>query len=396
MILPAVSILVESHQEKLTEWGDYINEYDRETSKTAGLDLSGLGTPLEARDETLEQVLDLLAKQPPAGAGPKVALIYAHANPFGLIMRIADQANSAQSQFLRGISRAWKAVGEMIKLRSGDWSNPSKPVFRIDLPGAKALFRDLLEALKKVGSEYVSRLPDPATVNSRDGADAWFDQWMDLMGKACLGGGLGETELRRVCRAMQKVRDLKYDRVEVRACNLGKDKENLDALKEFFGVGQVVAPKVTMFFGKVAVNSDQPSFDLLTKHLGGYRGSAFTPPDMKAFALNQMKDRTGKPIHVEPEMRGGRRNRIFSTSAGDVILQMTETQPFKFKGRMWAESDAALTKFFDANYKAGYAYTPGRKDQPVGGMWLPHDPSTPLPFLLPREAAYRQYLESSS
>lgn len=389
------TILVESHEEKLTEWAEYIKEYDRETSKTAALDLSGLGTPLEARDETLEQVLDLLA-QPPAGSGPKVALIYAHANPFGLLMRIIDQANSARSQYLRGISRAWKAVGEIIKLRSGDWSNPSKPVFLIDLPKAIALFRDLVGELKKVGSEYVGRLPDPATVSNREQADAWFDKWMDLMGKACLGGGLGETELRRVCRAMQKVRDAKYDRVEIRACNLGKDRENLDALKEFLSVGQVVAPKVTMFFGKVGVNSNQPNFDLLARHLGGYRGSAFTPPDRGPFVLNQMKDRAGRPIHVEPELISGRRNRIFSTPAGGAILQLTETQAFKFKGRLWGESDAALSKFFDANYKAGYAYTPGRKEQPVGGMWLPHDPTTPLPFLLPREAAYRQYLESSS
>ena len=89
---------------------------------------------------------------------------------------------------------------------------------------------------------------------------------------------------------------------------------------------------------------------------------------------------------------------IFSTSAGDVILQLTEVgnHTFKFKGRLWGPSDAALTKFFDANYKSGYAFTTGRKDQPVGGMWLAHDKSTVLPFLLPREADYRKFLESSS
>ncbi len=391
------TILVESHEDKLKEWAAYIKEFDREVSKTGALDLTGLGTPVEAKKETLEEVLDLLA-EPPAGPGPKVALIYAHANQWGLIMRIADQANSAQSQNLRGISRAWKAVDEIIKLRSADWSNPSKPVFLIDVPKAVALFRELLGELKKVGSEYVSRLPDPGTVSNRDQADAWFDQWMGLMAKACLGGGLGETDLRRVCRAMQKVRDAKYDRVEVRACNLGKDRGNLDALKEFFGVKQVVAPKVTMFFGKVGVNSNQPSFDLLTKHLGGFRGTQFIPPDVKAFSLNQMRDARGRPTPVEAELKDGRRNRIFSTPAGDVILQLTETGPhtFKFKGRMWAPSDAALTRFFADKYKAGYVFTAKPEGQPVGGMWIPHDPSTVLPFLLPGEPEYRNYLEIST
>jgi hypothetical protein len=394
------TILVESHDEKLREWGEYIKEYDRETSLTGALDLTGLGTPLEARTETLEEVLDLLG-QPPAGPGPKVALIYAHANPFGLLMNITKGATadaySAQSQYLRGISRAWRATGEIGKLRSADWSNPSKPVFLIDVPKAVALFRDLLGELKKVGAGYATRLPDPATVSNRDQADAWFDQWMGLMANACLGDKLGEDDLRRVCRAMQKVRDAKYDRVEIRACNLGKVKDNLDALKEFLGVTQVVAPKVTMFFGKVHVHSDQPAFDVLTRHLGGFRGYQFTPPDLKGFSLNQqMKDKKGRPIHIEPEMRSGRRNRIFSTSAGDVIFQQTETASFKFSGRMWAPSDAALTRFFDANYKAGYVFTSGRTSQPVGGMWCPHDASTPVPFVLPREPDYRKLLETSS
>jgi len=380
--MAVTTILVDSNQSKIQEWTDYIKEYDRETSNTAALDLVGLGTPQAATGETFEEVLGLLGK-----ASGGVALIYAHANANGLIMRIIDGGNSARSEFIRGISRAWRAIDEIIKLRSGKWPASGKPEFQIDLPNAVALFKTLKSDLGKLPGGFESRVSDPTTVTNRDQADAWFDQWMELMAKACLGGAWGETDLRRVCRAMQKVRDAKLERVEVRACNIGKDKENLNALKEFFGVKTVVAPKVTMFFGRAAVNLNAGgNLDQLARQLGGFRGTAFTAPKTANNKLNQLPG-------GEPQVATGRRNRVFpDQGSAEAIMQMTQHQAFHFHGRLFSTTAATMTRFLQTNYKAGHAFRQQTNGIPVGGMWTA---DTGVPFRLPLETAYRTFLEIS-
>jgi len=339
-----------------------------------------------ASGETLEEVLDLMAANP-----AKVALIYAHANAHGLIMRITASSNSAQSKYLRGISRVWKAMDEIIALRSGRESASGQREFFIDVPAAVALFRRLLVELRTLDGELAGRLADPATVTDRAQADAWFDQWVELMAKACLGRGLGETDLRRVCRAMQKVRDARFERVEIRACNIGKDRENLNALKELFGAGSVVAPKVTMFFGKAAVNINPGgNLDQLARELGGFRGRQFTSPGKQKHPLNHIPN-------GEPEVAAGRRNRIFpSQGPGDAILQVTEDRPFHFQCRLFATTNASLTRFVQASFKSNH--TPSTTAPlPVGGMWTAKDSTVvKVPFLLPLETDYRDFLETSA
>jgi hypothetical protein len=385
--MSVTTILVEDDEAKIAEWTDYIKEYDRETSKSAKMDLTGLGTPLVAKTKTLEEVLSLMAKSP-----AEVALIYAHANPTGLLARITTDANSADSPFLRGISRAWKAIDEIIPLRSGKWPKSGKPEFFIDVPKSIELFQRLREELRKLPGDYAGRLKEPSGVTDRDQADAWFDQWMDLMGKATLGGGLGETELRRVAWNMQQVRNAHYKRVEIRACNIGHDTENLNALKEFCGVDTVVAPKVTMFFGVAGVNLNPGAdLDALAKQLGGFQGTRFqAATGKKTHHLNTMPG-------AESAMATGRRNRIFPDSGpADAIMQMTKDRPFHFHGRLFSPTAATLTRFFQANYKAGYSFKPATKNQPVGGMWTASVPSVTVPFVLPLEPAYRDLLETSN
>ncbi len=381
------TILVESDQTKIQEWKDCIREYDRETSKTAALDLSGLGTPSVAAGETLEEVLDLLG-QSKGGIG----LIFAHANAHGFIMRICANANSAQVVKLGGISRAWKAIDEIIKLRSAKWPASGKPEFLIDVPAAVKLFENLLVELNKLDPKQSGGLAKPSTVTNREQADAWFDQWMEQMAKACLGGSNGESDLRRVMRAMQKVRDCKLERIEIRACNIGKDKATLDALKEFFGAGMVVAPKVTMFFGRPAVvlNSGG-SIDQFAKQLGGFRGHQFTSPGVPGHPRNNIPG-------GEPAVATGRRNRILSSQGHvDVIMQLTEDGPthFKFKGRVFATTSAAVSKFLQANYKSASTFA-GAPTIPAYGMWAPKEPKSLVPYVLPLESAYRDLLETST
>lgn len=383
--MAVTTILVESDTKKLSLWKNYITTYDRETCKTTGDDLSGLGTPQEATDETLEQVLDILGK-----ASGGVALIYAHANAHGLIMRVTTNANSAQSNILFGISRAWRAVFQMIALRSGKENKDGKLEFFIDLPKAKTLLTELKQFLDTLPGALGSKLSDPATLKGRADSDAWFDKWMDLMAEACLGGSNKQDDLRRVCRAMQKVRDLKYDRVEFRACNIGKDIANLNALKEFFGVKQVCAPRVTMFFGEAGVNPNaQKDINQGAKDVGGFRGAKFTPAVKSGHALNKI---TGG----EAAMSSGRRNRIFESGGNvQVIMQVTETAPFEFSSRIFTVDASTLTTFLQAHYSPKAVFKAGSKRVAIGGVWCVSDPKAALPYLMPLEADYRNFLEIS-
>jgi hypothetical protein len=377
--MSVTTILVESDKAKITEWTDYITQFDRETSKTSALDLSGLGTPKQPKSQTLESVLELIAQ-----GSSKVVLLYTHGYSGGLLMRITTNSNSADITNLKGISRAWKAVDEVIAIR-GPKESPQMIKRFVDL------FTKLTTALRDINASYMSRLPNLNTVTTQANATVWFDAWMDLMAKACLGGGLAETDLRRVCRAMQAVRNLKLDRVEIRACGIGKVKANLDVLKEFFGAIKVLAPKVTMFFGKAPINLN-PTGDLaaLAKDIGGYRGTTYSKPAKAAHKFNTV---TG----AEKDLADGKRNRIFpATGTPDAIMQMTEVAAYSYKGRFWATTSTAFDNFLGTFYKSGHKVGAGKKEIPVGGLWTASDPNAKVPFILPLEAEYRDYIESSS
>lgn len=375
--MAVTTIIAESEQSHLQNWKDYIAEYDQETSKTSSMDLSGLGTPLVPADVTMESVLDLMAQ----AAGE--VLLFAHGSSNGLIMRIAANSNSSEAKYLKGISRAWKAIDEIIAIRKMPENPPTIQKYR-------DLVQNLAKYLKELDSGYGARLGNTNDVNSRASADKWFDQWMVLMAKACLGGGLGENDLRRVCRAMQGVRNKKLNRVEIRACNIGSNVATLAAYREFFGATKIVAPKVTMFFGKAPANVN-PGGDMeaLIKIMGGYRNNQFTAATSNKHNHNTVAD-------GEPDVKTGKRNRVFpnSTAAPDAIMQVTEVAPYTYKSRLWAPSNDAVTRFLGANYKSGKTFKTGAPI-PVGGLWCPDHSTVKVPFVLPLESEYRDLLESN-
>jgi hypothetical protein len=55
-----------------------------------------------------------------------------------------------------------------------------------------------------------------------------------------------------------------------------------------------------------------------------------------------------------------------------------------------------VTRFVQANYKASATFIPTEDGLPVGGMWTPNSKDTTLPFLLPLEPAYRDFIVTSS
>jgi hypothetical protein len=410
-------------------WADYVTAYHRETSKEPALDMKdGLDYSLLTHGGTLENVLEVMNNEvKPGPDGKRVLLLYAHGLRHGLYMRVTDGSNSAVTAVLEGLMRTWSAMQEVMRLRDGKWPAPGEtgqPVFTIDVPKAVAKFRELLTYLRQLipkiaeqiplstpDASLPSRLPNPETVTNRAQADAWFDQWVSLMSTACLGlpmkpasdapagESVAEMALRRVCRLMQHLHWKKFDRVEIRGCNIGAYQENLDVLRQFFGAREVLAPKVTMFFGKIGINTEGPGFEGVERNMGGYRGEAFRTPVRKNNPKNnfpitpQLLKKNG--WNIEKELLAGQRNRILTTATGEeVLLQLSELAPFVYKGRLEPRTDKTVADFFAEFYGPGFDLT-YRTEVPVGGMWTPNDTAHGFPFVLPRENRYGDLIERS-
>src|SRR5262249_2187948 len=99
---------------------------------------------------------------------------------------------------------------------------------------------------------------------------------------------------------------------------------------------------------------------------------------------------------AEAEVATGRRNRIFPAQGpAEVIMQETQVEPFHFRGRLLARTPEAITRFLQANCKASQTFQQQRARLPVSGLWTGDDPGATLPYVLPLEDAYRNFLEIS-
>lgn len=365
-----LTILASDDTDDRTKWRMYVTEFDRETSKTPQLDLVGLGIPKEASDYTLEQVLGLMYQNPPAAEGPgRIALIFTHCNPTGFIMRFTENARSAETKWLRAASRAWQSGDEIIALRK-DMKQPGSDFH--------ALYKRLLDYLTKLDPLRAAKLPPINKVVDRKDADHWYDSWWDLMAKAILDGDrFTESDLRRICWTMQQVRNQKYDRVEIRACNLGTDTENLNALAEFFGAKVVLAPKTTMFFGDLTINLPTP-----------------LPPPKNPHVRGNTPEQDFQPLKAK--LARDPHNRVIKVGGSEVVMKVEERSAFKYNTGLWAVSRAVVDAFFKTFYKSSYVFTRQVSAVPVGGLDTASSSTTPSKFVLPLESEYRTMIVSST
>jgi hypothetical protein len=139
----------------------------------------------------------------------------------------------------------------------------------------------------------------------------------------------------------------------------------------------------------VGVNLNaQGDLNQLAKQLGGFRGTTFHAPSTSNNKMNQIPG-------GEAQVATGRRNRLFPDQPStDAIMQLTQDQPFHFKGRLYSTTPAAMTRFLQSNYKAGHTFRQQPEGLPVGGMWTA-DAGAAVPYFLPLEEAYRNFLEIS-
>jgi hypothetical protein len=170
-------------------------------------------------------------------------MIVAHGDAQGLIMPMGTALHSANKANLPGMTEMAGVVRERKRIKA-------IPIQVDRLKAWKELLRSVNGKVSPGGAIWGKNAPDLIDDLDSDAAavDLLESSSPTILGKPMLKNQmvLDLIDLRN------KVADLKFNRVEVRACNIGQDSDAMTALREFLGASRVLAPKVKTFYGRVS------------------------------------------------------------------------------------------------------------------------------------------------
>jgi len=176
-----------------------------------------------------------------ADAGYREVMIVAHGHPKGLIMPLGPGLGSADKDSLPLLTFMAGIVIERDRIQAIKDAKQQ-------LTAWKKLLGDLSGTTTagapwgKTASSVISDLTSSADAQAL----------LETMAPTIKGVSvLKHKTALEVMELRNKVVAKKLQRVEVRACNLGQDKDGMAALREFLGAAKVLAPTVKTFYGKV-------------------------------------------------------------------------------------------------------------------------------------------------
>jgi hypothetical protein len=248
------------------------------------------------------------------------------------------------------------------------------------------------------------------------------------------------TTFNRLMGAVQAVRSLKLERVELRACNIGGNQGSMAAIKKFFNCGKLLAPTVETFFmsnlapdsldaADVILKSD-PTGDLLfnparVRQRTAVLGRARMPGPLAHTYTGSWNDPIEAELQALPSDYSSRGFWIVRMATvpsagpmGTTAAQMTsrfmlailirEVSAFNYRGAIYlptlgAAASADLQRFVAVAIMPNSGYATGAL--PLAGFWHPdgianthyvkqmfpeHLQYAPmvLPFIFPNEPRY--------
>lgn len=176
-----------------------------------------------------------------ADAGYQEVMIVAHGHPKGLIMPLGPGLGSADKDGLPLLTFMAGVVMERDRIRAIKDAKQQLQAWRKllgDLSGKTT-------AGAPWGSTASSVIND---LTSSADAQALLETMAPTIKKVSV---LQNKTVLELLDLRNKVVAKKLKRVEVRACNLGQDRDGMTALREFLGAARVLAPMVKTFYGKV-------------------------------------------------------------------------------------------------------------------------------------------------
>jgi hypothetical protein len=249
-----------------------------------------------------------------------------------------------------------------------------------------------------------------------------LDGWLQGQGARVK---LSVQQLRALISAMDKIRTLKLDRIEFRACDAGKDPSVMLTMKKFFGCNKLLAPRLETFFLEPITLEGIPPVIFPTPKGTAANPGVLSSPHGHAARPGPLPDppgtspRTGQlwvPTRWPQEstlisssgfLPVGAKGRLLTADTSIFLLAVGEMPPAKGETRSFRYRGAGVTEGSRAHGKVspnskiiseilnkfvlpGTIY-PDRKFArgrfPVAGFWNPDDSTLP-PFVLPNEDLY--------
>jgi hypothetical protein len=313
-------LIIDARSDGLPDAPGYYQAFPLEQSPLGEISLSGNRTTAMT-NSSLDVALGEMLK---AGAQAVVVLV-CHAYSGGLLLPIATGGTSAFAvkDNLQIIDKVIAAESEVAQIRN----LPSKtaPEQKVVLDRWEKLLND----------------PQPGTVQGQftpPQAHALYAKWLDMVAKKLEFAN--RAALLRLIDRVRKVRNLKLSRLELRACNIGKDTASMEAVRKFFGVDHLTAPTVGTFFmslipvstmavraaprGRVAVRGNGQSGGAAG---AGVRGTARTPGPLGRAQGMEIVAADGQPTLVLSPVPSD----IDIVSEGTIMAQTGHTTRAFFK-----------------------------------------------------------------
>ena len=367
---------------------------------------------------TLEAVLGEMAA---AGASGTV-MIVCHAYQGGLLMPIVTGGATADVTALNLLDQLGNAEARVVVIRAMPEKTPQEQQAKI--AAWTALFTSLNVTLT---GTFTSAQADN---HYRTNVVPAFLRPLQLPNLATFN---------RLMGAVQAVRALKLDRVELRACNIGGNQGSMTTIKKFFNCGKLLAPTVETFFMSNLALDSLDAADVLLKRdpTGGllfdprrarqraavlgrarmpgplahtFTGSWNDPAEMELQALpSDYSSRGFWIVRMAAVPSGGPMGATAAqmTSRFMLAIVIREVSAFNYQGAIYvptaATAAADLQQFVAVAIMPNSAYAAG--PLPLAGFWRPdgianthyvkqmfpeHLQFAPmvLPFIFPNEPRY--------
>ena len=320
----------------------YYRMFPHEPSASSALDIH-IDRIVPIQQINLEKVLDeMLAMEE---ADEDEILIVAHGtvdegNPGGLSMPLAEGCSvDAMRDAVLALTQAAIAVREAA----------SKPL------GWTRFIEN---------SEVRRRVEASAT---REQAPRLFQEWLEARARSL---DLTKERLLEIAAKRNQVADRAFQRVEIRACNLGAFPDAMRVLREFFGAQRLLAPQVITLCGglRVHILEDLNQYQEWIQSRGGVGTT-------DAFA----------------EMEGAN-GRCFG-EAFCLRIQEASPESYRFELEAAALSEQAVQCWVEDYIMPGSAFS-GSGALKVAALWTVGQSGHPQPYVLPGEDAYRSLIAS--
>jgi hypothetical protein len=386
-------LIIDGRPEGLPEAQQYYLTFPLEPSPLGDMTLTK-STTTAMTNSSVDAALDPMLK---AGADGVVILV-CHAYPQGILLPLATGGSAlAVASNMKIVEDVITAEDEAASIRK----MPAK-----DAVETKAVLDRWAKLLNRLQPGSIT-----GTFTTKE-AEAFYSKWLEMVaGPLGFSGKPRAVALRRFLDRLRKVRAIKLARLELRACNIGNNKETMEIVRKFFGALKLTAPTVGTFFLSPVLPSTVVRFRpksarriLGTGRLPGPIGIRVRAETNSVGVIAGPKDnvtrgflRTTVIAGPTPTLaRSGMHLGTVEQSFFAFTLTIEETSAFHYKasatvvnaadGRQdWSTVREFVTGWILPN--SSYA----RGAFPIAGLWTPDIQD--LPFVLPNETSYTRLME---